>query len=195
MTGLKISIQAEVRNGDGKLLKRTRKRFCKSYVRGIVDLLYALGISSSVDFQDTSNATKTLDLIESATAGALGKMDAPAENDLFGIQVGTGATTPDVEDYCLTTKILHGATSGKLSYGDVAIGVVAIIATTAKFTIARPFVNNSGADIDVKEVGLVGEFDDDVPNLFYVLLEHTLLSFTIANGTSGTVTYTISVTC
>jgi hypothetical protein len=120
-------------------------------------------------------------------------MDAASANDLFGIQLGTGDTAPDISDYQLTTKISHGTGSGQLSYGAVTIGTVAIIGSMAKITISRPFTNDSGNTIDVAEAGLVMAFKDTVPNTFYVLIEHCLQTFSIANGLSGTGTYSLSV--
>jgi hypothetical protein len=195
LKGLKISVQAEIRDKNGKVLKHVRKRLSKSYVRQMMDFIYMFNLSASSTFINTSGVSKTASITQSASSGFCGKVVALADNDLYGIQVGTGVTTPDIEDYCLTTKIAHGAGAGQLNYGLTVLGAVAIVGSTAKFTIARPFVNNSGNDIDVKEVGLVIAFEESSEDLFYVMLEHTLLSFTISNGTSGTVTYTISVTC
>ena len=193
MYGLKVSIQAEIRDGKGKLLKRTRKKVCKSYVRQMTDLLYLLSLSADAGFKDTSNASKTASLHDCGADGYMGKVEAIATNDLFGIQVGTGVNAPAIADYHLQTKIAHGNSATQLAYGAVTLGTVAIVGSIAKYTIARPFTNNSGSDIDVKEVGLVVAFEDNVPALFYVMVEHTLLSFTVANGTTGTVTYTLSV--
>jgi dUTPase len=59
--------------------------------------------------------------------------------------------------------------------------------------MARTFTNNSGADITVNEVGLIVK-DYYGTTVGYFMIEHSALTFTVANGTSGTVTYTISAT-
>lgn len=186
-------VQAVIRDEHGKIIKTTRKRLCKSYVRAMIDKLHAVCGDSNDTFTDTGNASRVLDFAYSGANALLGKVDAGSTDDLFGVQVGTGTGAVTINDYALGTKVLHGTTSGKLAYGAVSLGAVSIVSSTAQFTISRTFTNSSGADIDVKEVGLVCKFSTTAPLTFYVLIERTLLSFTVANGTSGTVTYTLSV--
>jgi hypothetical protein len=166
---LNIDAKIELRDKNGKRVKTIRKTL-KSYVRGIIDQLYANAV------------------LDTYTRFC---MQSSAGDSLFGVQVGIGETAVTISDSALETLILHGDTSGKLNYGSTSIGSVAIVGSTAKFTIARTLTNNSGADINVKEVGL--RIKDTYTDT-YVFIERTLLPFTIVNGTSGTVTYTISVT-
>ena len=76
--------------------------------------------------------------------------------DTSGILVGTGAGVEDFEGYVLTTKVVHGTGSLKLTY-------LAQVATTVSYdapsltwtgTLARSFYNASGATITISEVAL-----------------------------------------
>lgn len=190
---MKVHVQVELKDKDGKLIKRSRKKLSRSYIRQMIDLLYSIGATGDTAMKDTSGVARTYSYTYSCSHGQVMVLAAAAANDLYGIQVGTGEDAVTISDFQLKTKILHGDTSTKLNHGATSIGAVAIVGSTAKFTIARTFTNNSGADIDVKEVGLVGICIYGTISNMYIMLERTLLPFTIANGTSGTVTYTISV--
>jgi hypothetical protein len=192
--GFKTYVQVEIKDKTGKTVKRTRKKLCKSYTRQMIDLLLCVGTSENVPVTRTDSNSDVIDFIQSGTLGFLGRMIAESGNDLFGIQVGIGTDEPYIDCYQLTTQIAHGDGSGELSYGTTSISEVALVGNMAKITIARPFTNNSGSNIDVTEVGLVIACEDSAPTLIYLLIERSLLSFTVANGTSGTVTYTLSVT-
>jgi hypothetical protein len=169
---MKLNIDATIvlRDKNGKVIKTIHKK-CKSYVRAMIDSLYANMNTNTT--QDYWVVTDT------------------ANDNSYGIQVGTGIAAVTITDSHLQTLIANGNAGGQLSYGSVSCGAVAIVGSTAKFTIARTLTNNSGADITVNEVGLMCMNGGTTTKYF---VEHTLLTFTIANGTSGTVTYTISVT-
>jgi hypothetical protein len=187
---LKIEVQAEIRDKNGKVIRRTRKKLCRSYVRQMIDLLYAeFALDSGVITKDTAGTMRSI----WNPAGYWKGLGAAcgAASTLYGILAGTGASPTTISDHVIQTLITHGDTSTKLNYGATSVGTVAIVGSTAKFTIARTLTNNSGADISVTEVVLVLACTSTV---YYFLVERTLLSFTITNGTSGTVTYTISVT-
>jgi hypothetical protein len=170
---VKLEIEAIVvlRDKNGKILKTIRKK-CHSYVRAMIDLLqYSMSDVAVYNYFSVI---------------------AAAGDNSYGIQVGTGTATVTILDAHLQTLIANGNAATQLSYGSVSVGAVAIVGSTAKFTIARTLTNNSGADITVNETGLMVNVSIGGP--VKNLVEHTLLTFTITNGVSGTVTYTISVT-
>ena len=193
MTGFKTHVQVEVKDKTGKVIKRSRKKLCKSYVKQIMSFLFLFGKSSNQDIKDTDGTVKTVALVLSATDACIGAMEAYAEDDTYGIQVGIGITEPLIEDYKLETRIANGLGDGELSYGTTIIDAVVIVGNMAKIVISRPFTNNSGENIDVTEVGLAVKFKDGDENDIHALLERSLLSFTVADETTGTVTYILSV--
>jgi hypothetical protein len=182
----KSNVKIELRDKNGKVVKTLKKR-CHSYVRQMIDVLHdEMGYAFAADIKDTGATSRTLSGSEDPFSLA-----ANAGIDAHGIQVGTDTTAVAIDQYHLIAQILEGSTSGKLTHGSTSVGAVALVGSTAKFTISRTFTNNSGADIIVNEVALT--ISTSVTG-WRVMIERSLLTFTISNGTSGTVTYTISVT-
>ena len=73
----------------------------------------------------------------------------------------------------------------------------AVVGNKARFILSRTFTNSSGGDIGVEEVGLIcaaqGIFGG-YAGTYRILVDRSLLSFTILNGVSATVSYEIGVT-
>jgi hypothetical protein len=193
---IKVMAKVELKDKNGKVTKTLTKE-CKSYVRQLIDILHnCMAYDNTANIKDTGAVSRAIGCGLGGTNGAIDDVlcvNSAAGDSTCGIQVGTGVIAVTISDYYLPSLITHGDTATHLNYGALSVGSVAIVGSTAKFTIARTFTNNSGADIDVKEVALITK--SAAPgDSFKFMLEHTLLNFTIANGTSGTVTYTISVT-
>lgn len=96
-------------------------------------------------------------------------MNGDQTDDGAGIVVGTddGTLLPlDWDNYQLGSLILSGATSGTLSYHASSIPSeepdVSFTEGTARVTFFRHFTNDSGADITIKEAGIVAHttYDD-----------------------------------
>jgi len=166
-----------------------KRKVCNSYVRGMVDALRVImsvfggGFTTCKDITGTDRAEPE--------GQSMFDTKSPVGATAWGPVVGTGTTPVAITQTALTTQIGHGVGAGQLQYGAVSVGLPQTLGSTRQFTIARTFTNNSGADITVNEVGL---YSRDLLNLWYYMLERTLLTFTIPNGESKTVTYTIKVT-
>jgi len=81
-----------------------------------------------------------------------------ASEDTYGIIVGTSDTVFSGTATDLTSKISHGTGAGELEYGSCPDGSVteepATVGSATSMKIARNFINNSGASITIKEVGI-----------------------------------------
>jgi hypothetical protein len=187
---LQAHVQVEIKDKAGKVVKRYRQKLARSYVRQMIDMLNAyMGDIEGNVVKDTVG-----DITNIYHSGGYWKSVlaiAGAGLVTYGILCGSGTDAVTISDYYLPHLINHGDTSNKLNYGAVSVGNVAIVGSSAKFTIARTLTNNSGADISPSEVALVLKISDVTQ---YFMVDHTLFNFTIGNGLSGTVTYTISVT-
>ena len=124
---------------------------------------------------------------------------AGGEDDSFGIVVGSGDEPFDKDDYCLSSKISNGTGSGQLVYGAVTIEDINISDTEASFRVSRAFTNNSGADVVVKEIGIVGYcYHKDDPTVYtnckFLFLRDVLSTpVTIVDGARLTVRYTFKI--
>jgi hypothetical protein len=89
-----------------------------------------------------------------AGGGAHMATDAPDNDDTYGVVVGTGTATVTPTDYCLASKIPHGTGSGQLDYDTHTISS-SYTSSSSYVEISRVFVNRSGSDVVVREVGLI----------------------------------------
>jgi len=111
-----------------------------------------------------------------------------------GIVVGSGVGAEDFESYTLETLIADGVGGGQMAYIQSNPHVITYDALTLTDTLIRFFNNNSGGNVDVKEVGLYGEVKPN--NTFQCMLARDLLGATVTVPDTGQlkVTYTISLT-
>ncbi len=152
---------------------------------GFLSFLYMQMANGGLNnIKDVNGGLQTL----AAASNSFG-MNAGAGAVYFGILVGTGTTPVTVTDYSLATRINNGSGAGQLNYLIVSITTPATVGNTQSFTVSRGFTNNSGNSITVNEVGMVSNDSGSA----YVLIDRTLMSFSIANGATGIVTYTIQV--
>jgi hypothetical protein len=79
---------------------------------------------------------------------------AEDDDDTNGIWVGSGSTPVSPTDYNLASKITHGTGSGQLDYDPQTV-TASYGSSTSYVEIIRSFVNRSGADVIVREVGIV----------------------------------------
>ena len=112
-----------------------------------------------------------------------------------GIVIGTGNTAESFESYTLVTRILNGITATKMTHNAQSAATFSYDAGTKKATsiASRIFNNNSGAQIDVKEVGW---YVYDNPSSNPVMLSRDLLSppVPVVNTAQLTVTYISEMT-
>ena len=110
-----------------------------------------------------------------------------------GIVIGRGTTAESFESYSLATEVTHGASSNQMSYSaqtatsrDYDAGLKKLTAT-----FVRVFNNNSGASIDVSEVGI---YVYAHVNKFMFCRDLLASAVTVPNAGQLTVTYTIEMT-
>jgi hypothetical protein len=117
-------------------------------------------------------------------------INALSGDTTFGIVVGTGTSPVSMMDFRLASLIAHGVGAGKLVYGSVGFTPIEIIGNMIRFQITRLLTNNSGADITVNEVGLIVRYG---LNDLRVLIDRTLATFIVPNGSSRNVIYELRV--
>jgi hypothetical protein len=120
---------------------------------------YDGGLKASADITATDGSTKTIweewySPSYSRGGGVQLALNAPDNDDTYGIVVGSGSTPVSPTDYRLASKISHGTGAGRLDYESHTV-TSAYSDTSSYFEIARSFVNRSGGDVIVREVGLI----------------------------------------
>ncbi|MDX9804102.1 MAG: hypothetical protein RBS96_08875 [Dehalococcoidales bacterium] len=118
----------------------------------------------------------------------------------YGIVVGSGSEVEDFNGYKLSSLIANGTGAGQLTYqiGDSPSVTWDAPSLTFSANWVRYFNNNSGGDISINEVGLVGHFHIAFAytSTLYVLVSRDVLASTLNVPDTGQlkVTYTINMT-
>lgn len=185
---MKVNVyrQWEIRNRDGKLIRRTRKKMCRSYVLAFADLLAAQMTNASQSIPDIANASQT-------QTGANAQLNTQSTADhTWGLVVGTGTNAVALSDYGLQTIIADGTSAGQLQYGQGSYTNPITTGSTRQFTLIMTLTNNSGGSITVNETGIYVKTASN----FKFCVERSLESpgVAIADTATGTLTYTIGVT-
>jgi hypothetical protein len=124
-------------------------------------------------------------------------MNAADNDDTYGIVVGSGTATVTPTDYSLASKIPHGTGSGQLDYG-VHTATESYTGTSSYCEISRSFTNMSGAEITVREVGLIARnrfnYPTSVDAKFLIARDVLPSPVRVKNLGSLTVRYRISLT-
>lgn len=175
------TISGEIRDKDGRLIRKLPEVIANSYVKALIDMLYkhfaqtALTIVET-DGTSTSHEPFIQDLEVTAGVGITG----------YGIVIGTGTNAVTVDDICLQTQaitdIAHGATT---------VSVPVTVGNSRQLDILRTFTNNTGAEVNIKEVGL---YIITASTAYVYCLDRSLYSVDIADGASISLRYRIKVT-
>jgi hypothetical protein len=185
---IKAYYQLEVRDEQGKLVKRTRRRLSHSYVRQFVDILYAQMSNQS------TNAVSTLGNGRLVVRDDYSlRCDAGAINYLLGLVVGTDDTPVSISDYKLGAQCLHGSGAGQMGYGAQTFAGPSLDGAAAYFVMHRIFSNLSADAITIKEVGSYHFAHYSTFNDYFCCIRDVCTPTTVLPGHSVTLTYHIRV--
>jgi hypothetical protein len=130
--------------------------------------------------------------------GVQSAMGSPDNDDSYGIWVGTGSTPVSPNDYKLVSKIPHGTGSGQMDYESHTV-ISSYSDTYSYFETSRSFINRSGADVIVREIGLAARSywkdESTVRNDIKFLMARDVLPtpITVKNLGNLTVRYRVSL--
>jgi hypothetical protein len=201
--------ECEVRDRHGKAIQRLRQH-SHSWVRNAYNwLLSQLAGAPANDSTFGAGYVNIKNTGGSVLSGSNYRLDlrspsnylAGAGDASFGIQVGAGTNPDSFEDYALQAQIPHGVSSGQLSHTEVTRAESYDAPTKVyRVEMVRYFNNNSGADIDVNEVGLAPKISASVdsggyaPSPTLVARDKLPSTVTVPNTGQLKVTYVIQLT-
>ena len=148
--GLKYDIELELRDKDGKLLKKWVQEG-RSWIKWLLYVFYVQMAQMSLTVITSDGSSITLNPNRSSFNIAAGY-----GSDTSGIVVGTSNLAYSIEQNKLDSKISHGNALGQLLYGAVTVDDISQITNGYRFFASRVFTNNSGASVIVREVGIYG---------------------------------------
>jgi hypothetical protein len=207
--GLTLGLQYEIEviDKNGKIIKR-EKRKSHSWLKNFVGILKGeFGTrhntttgGGNITLTDIDGSNRTYPMHSTYTKQTnLCNLSALADaGDLtHGILVGSGDTPNGSGTYSLATLILHGLTSGKLSYGVTQIDDLSNPSGLDWQTrLIRSFYNGSGSSITVKEIGIaIKKLDNSTdPHTFLIARDVLTSPSSIPDGSTMTVRYIIKIT-
>ena len=180
MLSAKIEIGAEIRNFEGRLVRKVPFRRCHSLLKQFIQLL-TVQVSRS-----HQNIKNTVGNVVDIRYDDRNFESDPLNNTNFGIIIGNGHTNAvTMEDYNLeaqlTTNIVHQTQSFAIENPD---------SSSWRLAISRGFLNNTGSTVNIKEVGLISYMEVN----FFGLMDRTLYSVSFENNTTLILTYRITIT-
>jgi hypothetical protein len=194
---VEVDGREEYRGKCRSLLQNFGKIFAA--ILSAIDVWPFTRISTTVTKLDSTPATAYTEWQGGSAAGGTPiAMSAADNDDTYGVVVGSGTATVTPTDYNLASKIPHGTGSGQLDY-DTHTVASSYTSSSSYVEISRVFVNRSGSDIVVREVGLIArnywKDGSTIYDVKFLVARDVLPSpVTVKNLGSLTVRYRISLT-
>lgn len=166
-----------------------------SYVIQFLEIFDALWNKTDKNATDVTGAESVL-MDVSDNIETKGRLGAAVGEDTHGIVVGTnaGTTAEGNENYALDTKILHSAIgeANKLNYQAVITTAAAVDGANVDYDISRPYLNETGSTITVKEIGIIIKNTTD--SKYHLILRDVVTDEDVLDGYTLTVVYTLRTT-
>lgn len=163
----KAFVKLSVFDRDGQELER-HELLSKSWTRNFYNLLFCLFTDTPTSYLgETFGAgylacKQTGGTVFSSTSFSLGNgaFIGPFGSTVKGILVGTSDAAESLNSHTLGALIANGTGAGQLSYTAQNATIASYDSGTKKMTgtMVRYINNNSGAEITVKEIGLVSDY-------------------------------------
>ena len=184
---MRTYVRAVVKDRKGRVLKDTGWLKTNTLTKNFYAFLRAAMDNRDTPCVRTDGTTGTI-LRPFDISDYFMAVDAGEHVSSYGLVVGTGTTEPTRDDYKLESQIPSGAGAGELHYY-----ATAVIHGPDYIEVRRTFGNEGGADITVREVGLIAYYYDfDASARKCALIARSLFTITIPAGGSATLYYKIS---
>ncbi len=180
------SLNAEIilKNAEtGEVLQHIQ---AESFVINFINKLYTENGLTLANCTDTGGVLRTM-----ATSANFIRANGTAGDTSIGIVIGSGSTAVALTDTQLETLIASGITAGTLAYSGTTFMSPVLDGSDYLFEVTRLFSNSSGASVTVNEIGI---YFVDGGGVFKFMMDRTLVSQPVTNGTTLAVTYRIKVT-
>jgi len=182
---------------NGRLVKDSGLKPACSYVIQFLQFIEGCFRGSDLNATDVDNTSQMI-VNYGAQCNYTLPANAGAGIDTYGLVVGTnaGATAESNTNYKLDTKILHSGVgaAGRLNYQAVTFTAAGVVGANVDFSVNRAFVNETGSDIVVREIGIIGRTFDGAAWHYFLLLRDVVPDFTVTAGYTLTVVYTLRTT-
>ena len=192
---VKLFHQLQVHDKNGELEYDSGKVPSHSFVIQFLELLYGfLGESGDLDATDTSGGESRI-YNSGQVANLTGRVDSSA-TELYGVVVGLNTTGPTAEsntNFKLDTIVDHGDAAGELNHQAVVFVTARDVAGNIELDVSRPFINNSGGQIDIEEIGVITR-EQGAGSHYHLIMRDVIGTTPVADTSVLTVTYVLQTT-
>jgi len=184
---LKLYYKYSLNDNKNNLIEQTPRIRCHSWLRQFLQVAHNVACTQTHSITTTARYDPSY-LVYTGGVNNLNTA-GPANNDYYGIIVGTDDTAVTFDDYKLGAQILQGAGAGLFQYGAMTYGAPATDGGETSFSLTRVFTNNSGSSIDVKEIGVAAY---QTTNYYVLLIRDVITPITVGIGDILTLNYIIT---
>lgn len=179
--GFRISatIGAEIRDGRGRVIRVCGRRRARSLLCQFIQLLAVQMSNGALNLVDTGGVLRSVPA-NAYNFVVLGAAGATA----LGIVIGSGANAVTMTDYKLQAQI-----TANVAYGADTVSVENPAPNIWRAVISRAFTNNTGAILQINEVGIYME-GSGTP--YYFCMDRSLYKVSVPIGAAITLTYRLS---
>jgi len=196
LKGISLDIDLALKDENGNIVKKVRTPG-NSFLLNFVNMLYAVFTAKAfANFASERIQTTQSYMIEGRQIQYTRELAgiqawAPKEDDTHGILIGNGTNTVTPNDTWLASQIKNGLGPGQMLYLFSDIDTTTVAGNSAYITLKRSFINHSGNDITITELGLA--VWNVSPSAYILIIRDLIPSINVPNNYTLDVQYTISV--
>lgn len=153
----------------------------QSYVRQFIDILACQLSTQNYTIKDINGTDRTI-----SDHAANFRVNAGSGNTVNGIVIGSSNAAVEISQHCLQSQITTNVAHGAVSFAGPIID-----GSTCYVDVIRTFTNNTGSELNIKEVGLYGYAGGTA---YKFMLDRTLYTLDVPDGNAVTLAYRLSVT-
>ncbi|RLC84136.1 MAG: hypothetical protein DRJ03_15100 [Chloroflexi bacterium] len=152
-----------------------------SYVRQFIDILAAQLSTQDYTIKDINGTDRTVsdNAVNFRVSGGSGDTNR-------GIVIGSSNAPVEISQHCLQSQITTNVAHGAVSFAGPIID-----GSTCYVDVIRTFTNNTGSELNIKEVGLYANAHS---TSYRFMLDRTLYTLDVPDGNAVTLAYRLSVT-
>jgi len=137
-----------VRDRNGKVISRERRR-ARSFLKQWNQIIYVQMAQTSLNITDNNGVSQSIEPF-----GGRLQMRYIAGDTKLGIVVGLASDAVAIDDYALGSLIAEGTGVNQMNYLICTVATSVVAAPSCYFIVSRSIVNNSAAEITVREAGI-----------------------------------------
>jgi hypothetical protein len=196
LKGISLDIDLVLKDKDGNVVKKVRTPG-NSFLLNFMNMLYAvLTATAFANFASERIRTTPSYTVEGRQIQYTRELAgiqawAPKEDDTHGVLIGSGTSAVTPNDTWLASQIKNGLGSGQMLYLFSEVDATTVAGTSAYITLRRSFINHSGNDITITELGVV--VWNVNPSSYLLIIRDLIPPIDVPNDYTLDVQYTISV--